>query len=77
MLSDQSRPVIEQTIGVVAERTGLSQELLRAWERRYDAVVPVRSEGGQRLYTDADVDRLRLLRLAVEGGRVCLPAVNI
>jgi MerR family transcriptional regulator, light-induced transcriptional regulator len=56
-------------IGVVAERTGLSQEVLRVWERRYGAVRPIRAEGGQRLYTDEDVERLRLLRRATQGGR--------
>lgn len=56
-------------IGVVAERTGLSQELLRVWERRYGVVVPERGEGGQRLYSDDDIERLRLLRRATQGGR--------
>ncbi|HET6463570.1 MAG TPA: MerR family transcriptional regulator, partial [Candidatus Krumholzibacteria bacterium] len=52
----------------VSERTGLSPHVLRVWERRYGAVHPVRSEGGQRLYSDADVTRLQLLRQTVEGG---------
>jgi DNA-binding transcriptional MerR regulator/methylmalonyl-CoA mutase cobalamin-binding subunit len=52
----------------VSERTGLSPHVLRVWERRYGAVRPVRSEGGQRLYSDADVIRLQLLGQAVEGG---------
>src|SRR5690606_24808776 len=56
-------------IAVVAERTGLSQDLLRVWERRYDAVTPARSETGQRLYSDSDVERLRLLDAAVGAGR--------
>jgi DNA-binding transcriptional MerR regulator/methylmalonyl-CoA mutase cobalamin-binding subunit len=52
----------------VSERTGLSPHVLRVWERRYGAIRPVRTEGGQRLYSDADVIRLQLLRQAVEGG---------
>lgn len=56
-------------IRVVARRTGLSPDLIRAWERRYGAVTPVRDESNSRLYTDADVERLALLRRAVEGGR--------
>lgn len=56
-------------IGVVAERTGLSPDLLRVWERRYRAVEPLRASDGQRLYSDADVERLRLLRLATLAGR--------
>ena len=54
---------------LVCLRTGLSPDLLRAWEKRYGAVTPVRSPGGQRLYSDADVARLTLLARAVESGR--------
>jgi DNA-binding transcriptional MerR regulator/methylmalonyl-CoA mutase cobalamin-binding subunit len=56
-------------IAVVAERTGLSQDLLRVWERRYGAVAPTRGPGGQRLYSDADVERLALLHAATRAGR--------
>jgi len=56
-------------VRLVAERTGLSPDVLRAWERRYGVVAPGRSPGGQRWYTDADVARLRLLARAVEAGR--------
>lgn len=56
-------------IRVAAERTGLSTDLIRAWERRYGAVDPDRDETGQRLYSDADVERLRLLHRATRGGR--------
>lgn len=48
-------------IGVVESRTGLSAHTLRAWERRYGVVEPHRSEGGHRLYSDADIEHLRLL----------------
>ena len=56
-------------IGVVAERTGLSLDVLRVWERRYGVVQPTRDEGGRRLYSDADIERLRLLAEATSGGR--------
>jgi MerR family transcriptional regulator, light-induced transcriptional regulator len=56
-------------IGVVSRRTGLSLHVLRAWERRYGVVEPVRTAGGQRLYSDADITRLRLLRQLTEAGR--------
>jgi len=54
---------------VVTRRTGLSADLLRAWESRYKVVKPSRSEGGQRLYSDADIERLRLLYRATLAGR--------
>ena len=56
-------------IGVVRDRTGLSVEVLRAWERRYAVVQPHRSEDGKRLYSDADVERLGLLHRAARAGR--------
>ena len=55
-------------IGVVAERTGLTPDVLRVWERRYRVVEPSRSPGGQRLYSDADIARLSLLHRATRGG---------
>jgi DNA-binding transcriptional MerR regulator len=51
-----------------ARLTGLSPEVLRAWERRYDAVRPIRTQGGTRRYSAADLDRLRLLKAAVDAG---------
>lgn len=56
-------------IQVVSRRTGLSPDVLRAWEKRYGVVEPGRSEGGRRLYSDNDIDRLRLLRRASDAGR--------
>ena len=53
---------------VVAQRTGLSPHVLRAWERRYGAVTPSRSEGGRRLYSDADLERFSLIRRAMAAG---------
>lgn len=58
-------------IRVVAQRTSLSGHVLRAWERRYRVVAPVRTEGGQRLYSDNDIERLSLLQsLTAAGGAI-------
>ena len=57
------------SVRVVARRTGLTPDLLRAWEKRYQVVTPQRSAGGQRNYSDADVERLRLLVKATNAGR--------
>lgn len=56
-------------IRVVARRTGLTPATLRAWERRYGVVEPGRSDGGQRLYSDQDIERLSRLRALTELGR--------
>lgn len=55
-------------IGAVTKLTGLSIDVVRVWERRYSAVLPARTAGGTRLYSDADVLRLSRLRQAVEQG---------
>lgn len=54
---------------IVTRRTGLSPAVLRMWERRYGVVEPTRSPKGRRLYSDSDVERLRLLARATQGGR--------
>jgi DNA-binding transcriptional MerR regulator/methylmalonyl-CoA mutase cobalamin-binding subunit len=55
-------------VRLVALRTGLTPHVLRAWERRYGVVSPARTEGGQRLYSDLDIERLRLLRRLTDRG---------
>lgn len=55
-------------IKVVSLRTGLSPHVIRIWEKRYEAVVPQRTESNRRLYSDEDIHRLTLMRLASERG---------
>lgn len=61
---------IERTypLRTAARLTGLSPDLLRAWERRHGVVRPDRTPGGTRRYSAADVERLRLLKAAVDAG---------
>lgn len=55
-------------IRVVARLTGINPVTIRAWERRYGLVSPQRTPGGHRLYSRADVDRLRsAVRLTARG----------
>lgn len=56
------------SIGVASNRTGVSAATLRAWEERYGAVRPERSDGGHRLYSDEELRRLRLLKRLTEHG---------
>lgn len=58
---------VHYPIRAASQLTGLSLDTLRAWERRYRAVTPIRAGRG-RLYSDADIRRLLLLRRAVDGG---------
>jgi DNA-binding transcriptional MerR regulator len=54
-------------IRAVSRLTGIAIDTLRAWERRHNAVTPTRDDRG-RVYSDADIARLRLLRAAVDAG---------
>ena len=55
-------------IGEFARRVGVSPELLRAWERRYGLLRPIRSDGGFRLYTSDDADRVSRMKGALDEG---------
>jgi MerR family transcriptional regulator, light-induced transcriptional regulator len=55
-------------IQVVVRETGLSAHVLRVWEKRYGAVVPQRTATQRRVYSDADVHRLKLLRQTTQLG---------
>ena len=57
-----------RTIKFAARQTGLSVQLIRMWEKRYGAVKPARAPNNRRLYTEEDVERLRLLREATQAG---------
>ncbi len=56
-------------IGAVCRLTGISQHVLRVWEKRYSVVEPVRTETDRRLYRDSDVNRLSLLKALVDRGQ--------
>jgi DNA-binding transcriptional MerR regulator len=55
-------------IGAVARLTGLTDHTIRVWERRYAAVVAARSASGRRQYTEADVQKLGLLKVLTDRG---------
>ncbi len=64
-------------IKVVARRTGLTPHLIRIWEKRYKAVLPLRTPTNRRLYSDADISRLLLLRRATLAGRSIGQVANL
>lgn len=59
----------QHPIQVVSRRTGLTTDVIRAWERRYSAIKPSRASNRRRLYNDDDVEKLILLRRATSVGR--------
>ena len=46
-------------IGEISRLTGINSVTLRAWERRYGLLKPQRTHKGHRLYSQADVTRVR------------------
>ena len=59
------------TIGTVSKLTGVGAITLRAWERRYNLITPVRKESGHRLYTRRHIDQInRITALTQEGMRI-------
>lgn len=55
-------------IGEVSRRTGVAVPTLRAWERRYGLLAPARTEGGHRLYSEADVERVHAMQRLLDEG---------
>ena len=64
-------------MGELARRTGASPELLRAWERRYGLLRPTRSQGGFRLYTGADEERIRRMKESLARGVAAAEAARL
>ena len=63
-------------IGELSRRTGVAPELLRAWERRYGLLRPARSEGGFRLYSEADEQRVERMRRHLREGLAAAEAAR-
>jgi MerR family transcriptional regulator, light-induced transcriptional regulator len=64
-------------IGELSRRAGVSTDLLRAWERRYGLLCPTRSEGGFRLYSPQDEQRVALMRDHLERGLSAAQAARL
>jgi DNA-binding transcriptional MerR regulator len=64
-------------IGEFARRVEVSPELLRAWERRYGLLKPIRTEGGFRLYTDDDAARVERMKRALDEGLSAAEAAKL
>jgi DNA-binding transcriptional MerR regulator/methylmalonyl-CoA mutase cobalamin-binding subunit len=55
-------------IRYVAQQTGLSTHVIRVWEKRYQAVVPKRTDTNRRVFCGRDIERLKMLKTAVRVG---------
>ena len=52
----------------VAKLTGLSRDVIRVWERRFDLLKPTRGANRYRNYSDEDVALLRYLKQQLDAG---------
>ncbi len=68
---------LQLRIGELTRRTGVAPELLRAWERRYGLLEPSRSDGGYRLYSEVDVERVRAMQAHLEAGLSAAEAARL
>jgi methanogenic corrinoid protein MtbC1 len=55
-------------IAALSRRTGVAPDTLRKWEQRYGVLRPVRTAGGQRRYSEVDVQRVEWLRDRIRDG---------
>jgi DNA-binding transcriptional MerR regulator/methylmalonyl-CoA mutase cobalamin-binding subunit len=56
-------------IQVASQLSGVASATIRAWEKRYNAVVPGRGENKHRLYSEADIEKLAVLYKLTEIGQ--------
>jgi DNA-binding transcriptional MerR regulator len=66
MQRESDQPVF--SIGAVANMLEVPTATLRAWEDRYQVIVPYRSEGSQRLYSRLQVEQLRAIQASLQRG---------
>ena len=59
---------LQHSIRTVSQRTGLSQHVIRVWEKRYGTIRPGRSGGNQRVYSESDINRLQCLQKLTSQG---------
>jgi MerR family transcriptional regulator, light-induced transcriptional regulator len=64
-------------IKAVSKMLGIQPGTLRAWERRYQMIAPVRNESGHRLYTEEHVEILRWLLSKINQGFTISQAVSL
>ncbi|MEP6650475.1 MAG: cobalamin B12-binding domain-containing protein [Lapillicoccus sp.] len=81
MTSAIHRPDLVEPVGVrigeLSRRVGVSTELLRAWERRYQLLQPARSATGYRLYTTQDEQRIRAMQAELAHGLSAAEAARV
>ncbi len=77
MLNPLKRSDQKYKIQFVAKVTGINPHTIRAWEKRYQAVLPLRDETGRRVYSENEIRRLELLKKLVAAGNDISDVANL
>jgi MerR family transcriptional regulator, light-induced transcriptional regulator len=64
-------------IQIASQRSGVSAHVIRIWERRYQALVPNRTGTNRRMYSEEEVQRLKMLRELTERGHRIGPLAEL
>ena len=56
------------SINVISNACGVKPHTIRTWEKRYQVFTPERSKGGQRLYSEVDLTKAKLIVSLIEQG---------
>ena len=56
------------SVKTICQLTGINEHTLRAWERRYQVVIPDRLDNGRRVYSLSDLEKLKLISKLIQNG---------
>jgi MerR family transcriptional regulator, light-induced transcriptional regulator len=68
---------LSYSIQHVSEITGLSKQVIRKWEERYQIVRPERLENGYRIYSESDVNTILKIKAMVDKGYTIKQAIRL
>jgi len=65
------------SIGTVSRILGLSTHALRVWEKRYDLKLAKRDKSGRRVYFPSEIEKLKLIKQALDSGYQISDVANL
>lgn len=55
-------------IHIASQLSGVAAATIRAWEKRYNVLTPLRADNGHRLYSESDIEKLSILQQLTQRG---------
>ncbi len=68
LMFELNRSVPIYPIRTAARLTGVNPRTLRGWERQNGLLNPARTDGGHRLFSEDDIDRVRWIKALMDRG---------